>query len=313
MLIEFSVSNFRSFNEEQTLSLVAGRDRKHPENLIAKSGLRLLKAAAIYGANASGKSSLIKALDVLVDAVRLSATRLTEGDRIPGIVPFRLNSQTPEKPSRFAVKFLKEGDLYEYSLAATSRRVHEESLSRSCIGKKPEVWFTRRFQHQTQSHEWSFSGPLKEDERAVLRDRTRDNGLALSRGAEQNIKPLSDVFSAFTQFWVFDLSSSPQHLLQVTARRMIQNDVFARRILALVRDADFDIKDLSVKEVPLDGKKLSLVRRILSAPELKDLKDLNEKELLETDIRASHLVREDRKSTRLNSSHLRRSRMPSSA
>ncbi len=83
MLIEFKVGNFRSFHEPQTLSLVAGTDAKHPDNLISCGKSNLLKSAAVYGANASGKSNLIKALDLMRAFVRYSATRMNLGDVIP--------------------------------------------------------------------------------------------------------------------------------------------------------------------------------------------------------------------------------------
>ena len=70
MLIEFSIANFRSFRERQTLSMVAAPRMHKRENVFKpvieeKNFLNLLKAAVIYGPNASGKSNLLKALEVL--------------------------------------------------------------------------------------------------------------------------------------------------------------------------------------------------------------------------------------------------------
>ena len=61
MLIEFSVKNFLSFKNKVTLSMEKGNGDENLDNIIAKNGLELLKTAAIYGANASGKSNLFKA------------------------------------------------------------------------------------------------------------------------------------------------------------------------------------------------------------------------------------------------------------
>src|SRR4051794_22976733 len=100
MLIDFRVGNFRSFNEPQTLSLVAGPDEQLSGNLVTRPGLVLLKAAVLYGANASGKSNLLTALRFAADFVATSATQMTVGDAI-NVVPFRLSSESRLQPSLF--------------------------------------------------------------------------------------------------------------------------------------------------------------------------------------------------------------------
>ena len=73
MLVEFRVRNFRSFRDEQVLSLVASRDTTLEENCVREGRLKLLKSVGVYGANASGKSNLIKAIDRMRDIVLNSA------------------------------------------------------------------------------------------------------------------------------------------------------------------------------------------------------------------------------------------------
>jgi len=87
MLIEFRVINFRSFQDEQVLSLVAARDKTTlRRNCTTVGKLRLLKSAGIYGANASGKSNLIKAIGTMKDLVEDSAG--FEPDRELPVTPF---------------------------------------------------------------------------------------------------------------------------------------------------------------------------------------------------------------------------------
>ena len=64
MLIGFKVKNFRSFNELQHFSMVAGKTRNFPNHLIENKNLKLLKFSSLYGANASGKSNFILAMDL---------------------------------------------------------------------------------------------------------------------------------------------------------------------------------------------------------------------------------------------------------
>src|SRR5262249_34655966 len=125
MLIEFRVGNFRSFDAPQTFSLVASSDTRHPENCIPFGKQRLLKSAAVYGANASGKSNLIKAFDFMRRFVLSSATTMNVGDEIP-VVPFQLNPESRRQASFFEAQFVVGEVRYQYGFTATNRRVQDE-------------------------------------------------------------------------------------------------------------------------------------------------------------------------------------------
>ena len=95
MLIEYSVENFRSISEKTTFSMVPSKERKKAENLIRVEEVfgvtKLLKSAVIFGANASGKTNQIRALDLMQYIVRMSRN-FNKGDKIP-YFPFSLNSE----------------------------------------------------------------------------------------------------------------------------------------------------------------------------------------------------------------------------
>ncbi len=133
MLIEFCVGNYRSFRDPVTLSMVAAnlrsQDKQLDENNVFDAGrkLRLLTSAAIYGANASGKSNLVRAMGVMRNLVLRSA----EGTQPTGGIPverFRLSTTTAGKPSYFQVIFLLDGVRYRYGFEATSEQVVSEWL-----------------------------------------------------------------------------------------------------------------------------------------------------------------------------------------
>ena len=111
MLIEFKVANFRSIREQQTLSLVASNADKSLNGCVIErplpglAGLRFLKGAALYGANASGKSNVIQAMGFLRDFVVNSATKLQPGDKT-GAEPFKLDRESAKKPSEFEITFV---------------------------------------------------------------------------------------------------------------------------------------------------------------------------------------------------------------
>lgn len=252
MLIDFRVANFRSFNEEQTLSLVASKDETHPDHLLHGERLNLLKAAAIYGPNASGKSNLIKALGCMRSFVVHSATKMNQGDRIGWMDPFRFAPDCERRPSTFEVTVLVGQTRFEYGFSATHERVYKEWLTAyPPAPSKRQGWFEREFEPSTDQTRWVFRPPLKSHGR-ILEEKTRDNGLVLSRGAELNIALLSDLFLWFrNHVRVFDFSEPPYAFRHLTAARIKEDEVLAARVNQLIRHADMDIEGVSIVEVPL--------------------------------------------------------------
>jgi hypothetical protein len=246
MMIEFRVGNFRSFDEAQTFSLVASSDTRHPDNCIPFGKVQVLKSAAVFGANASGKSNLIRALDFMWRFVLHSATRMNVGDPIP-VVPFQLNPESRGKPSFFEAAFVVGEVRYQYGFTAISSRVQDEWLIAYPKGR-PQHLLERRFDPETEQTAWTFRGELRQGA-SLLKERTRDNGLALSRGAELNIGPLTAVFLWFLRkMSVRDLSISPASLIEQTAMRLKNDAAFRERVLCLLRHADLGISDLEVSE-----------------------------------------------------------------
>ncbi|MBM4039511.1 MAG: ATP-binding protein [Planctomycetes bacterium] len=252
MLIEFRVSNFRSFREEQVLSLVASKDKAHPDNLIPAGKFSLLKSAAIFGLNASGKSNLVKAFEVMESFVEASATKMNQGDRIEGIVPFLLDAETRVKPSSFEVTAIVKGTRFNYGFSATRERVHDEWLVVWPDAGRAQNWFERRLDPGTQETHWMFRGPLKGEER-MLRERTRDNCLVLSRGAELNFANLGRFFLWFRAgLFSVDLSDRPTWLARFTAQQVEADTRYRGFTTQLLQHADLGID--GIKLITEDGR-----------------------------------------------------------
>ena len=127
MLIRFFVENFLSFKDEVEFSMVAGRTRKHRDHIITtgkRNDIRLLKTGVIYGANASGKSNLIKAIAFAQDFV----TRGTLNTKYISLAPFLFDSVTANKPSTFRFEIKCETRSYIYGFAVDRKQVHSEEL-----------------------------------------------------------------------------------------------------------------------------------------------------------------------------------------
>jgi AAA15 family ATPase/GTPase len=246
MLVELRIANYRSIFEEQIFSMVASKDRKHPDNLIAFDGFHLLKATGIYGSNAAGKSNLIKAIQFLQYMVITSATHMNAGDPITGAVPFRLSTETLKQPSRVEITFIADQVAYKYGFTATRERVQEEWLRSYAPDGTEQPWFDRRFNPHTNNTVWVFDGPLSQD-RELLRERTRDNSLALSTGPRENVKPLGVIYQWFRRnLRIFDLSEPLDGLRYHGAELYGEDRDYRPRVARLLADADFQIEGFTL-------------------------------------------------------------------
>lgn len=198
MLIEMSVANFRSLNGAQTFSLVKGKgDELAVSNsfkVASVNELELLRSAAIYGPNASGKSNFLRALQTMKHVVLESATSRQRGDRLP-VTPFRLSPETRQAPSEFEVTFLVEGVRYQYGFSATPEQIHEEWLLAYPKGRA-QRWFTRVWMAEQNRFEWELGNNLT-GEKQLWQKSTRDNALFLSTAVQLNSEQLQPVFDWF--------------------------------------------------------------------------------------------------------------------
>ncbi|MCY4344018.1 MAG: ATP-binding protein [Gammaproteobacteria bacterium] len=192
MLIEFSVENYRSIKDQAQLSLVAdsSQERRNTHVVEVASGsarpIALLRSAGIYGANAAGKTNLLKALETMRQVVTRSATEL---DALP-ITPFRFDMASETKPATFELQCLAGGVRYQYGFSATQDTIVGEWLYAWPNGRL-QTWFERR-----ASGSVKFGDKLLGD-KEVWRRSTRPNALLLSTAITLNsvqLRPLFDWF-----------------------------------------------------------------------------------------------------------------------
>ncbi len=183
MLLEFRVGNFRSYAAEKRFSMVAGSGKELLSNTMTIEGFdrsSLLRSAAIYGANASGKSNLIHAFAFFRHFVLSSSENRQDGDKIP-VHPFLLDPKLASSPSQFEMTFLRDGVRHQYGFVVSRERVHEEWLTVYPKGK-PQEWFQRTLD-STGKSTWSWSRTHLRGDKSQLANRTRDNAaLPLRRG-----------------------------------------------------------------------------------------------------------------------------------
>ncbi|MCD4823030.1 MAG: ATP-binding protein [Phycisphaerae bacterium] len=253
MLVEFRVKNFRSFRGEQVLSLVAGSDKSLEENCIDAGKLKLLKTTAIYGPNASGKSNLIKAIDVMRDIVLKSAD-YKPGEDMP-VVPYRLDAESEDMPTEFEVTFIHEKIRYQYGFALTKKRVEEEWLGAFPEGRtidRVQSWFGRTYDKKTEKEGWEFGSFLK-GQKQQLADITKANTLFLSVAAQWNNKQLTTVYEWFQKY--LQILPPKDQFAPVTAHAFIDKELkelkvdIVEFVNAFLENADLGIRGVEVSKL----------------------------------------------------------------
>jgi uncharacterized protein len=254
MLIEFSVTNFKSIQTTQTLSMVASPATELQEQnsfTTSENGVpRLLRSVAIYGPNASGKSNLLEAIDFMESFVTESSKEGQEGEPIE-VKPFLFNTVSRTDPSEFEVLFLQEGVRYQYGFAVNYTRVTHEWLIAYPEGR-PQRWFERKCDTAANKESWYFGSKFK-GHKTVLQETTRSNALFLSTAVQLNNEQLKPVFNWFHQkLRTIGVSG----LAPTYSASLCKTDAGRKRVLELLNAADLSISDLKVEMKKFDSADL---------------------------------------------------------
>jgi len=249
MLIEFSVGNYRSFKDVVTLSMVAADEAADNDELDKNNVFKvnqnfsLLKSAAIYGANASGKSNLILALYFMQSFV-INSSKLQITDKID-LEKFRLSSETEDKPSFFKIVFYLDNKTYEYSFEVTQERVISEGLS--CT---PKTRKTNIFSREKDKIKYSKSLMKGKD----VKDLTKKNTLFLSIAAQFNDPLAGKILLWFSRLKIIS-GSQLENLRQLSIDYLSREQNLKNEIVFLIKKLDLSIKDMSIEvgRKPLDN------------------------------------------------------------
>jgi energy-coupling factor transporter ATP-binding protein EcfA2 len=198
MLIEFSISNFRSFREKQTFSMVAAPrlwkgDNVFKPDVEVEKLPNLLKVAAIYGPNASGKSNLIKAFDIVRDI----ANRQPSATFTPfPVAPFRFDLELANQPTRIEIHFIYAKQRYQFDLALTQERIIEERLMAFPKGKETLLY---ERQHTSSGDEYKFGSQLEggKDLHELWRKVTGTQVLFISQAVANSSEDLNQLRTPF--------------------------------------------------------------------------------------------------------------------
>lgn len=238
MLLEFKVSNFRSFKEMAVLSLKASGSNEHPENLVSEAhGARALKSAVIYGPNAAGKSNLIKALVAAIMIVRTSVTRQIDS-QIPFVEPFAF-CDGGRKDSSFEFEFMLGSRRYVYGFSCTRKKVTEEHLV-LYSSQRP----TRVFSRKGEKYDFFNSNTARILD--PLKERNTPNKLFLATATNWNADATKEAFMWFSRY--IDVFDSQQPMLQsLELYEADRNGELRQFTTRLLKESDINISDYTVE------------------------------------------------------------------
>lgn len=254
MLVQFSVENVLSFDEEQVFSMVATSGDQHPAHLVPdvpRKGASVLRAAALYGANGAGKSNLVQ-------AIRFAKNLIVEGTRGTqpiAVRPFKLGSNA-NRPSKFEFIIKTQGVLYNYGFRLDSTRIHEEWLY--ATPNKQEVKFFERTTSEDGKADVevgpSLSGRSKQKQfLQFVAQGTRQNQLFLTEALERNVAEVKPVTSWFQKsLLILSAEASPNSL----EMGLHEDEALTDFLQAVLRNIGTGIDEVSTKEVNFDFSEL---------------------------------------------------------
>ncbi|WP_425421862.1 AAA family ATPase [Phaeodactylibacter xiamenensis] len=245
MLIDFSVQNYRSFFQRQTLSLKATRITEFQENVFLEdsSQSKLLKVMSVYGANSSGKSNLLRAMGrmkaILFENFQQRSNESISHD------PFLLSEKSGEEPTVFEILFATKMHVYRYGFEFNESKFTGEWLFEH-KGKEQHPYFIR-IEDGIQVFETFLEGN-------DLEEKTRDNALFLSVVNQFNGPISKEVIDWFNNFNIIDGVGHTDY--RAVTFKMLEDDSTKAKLMDFYRGLDLGFNNLFIDKTPFDPSKL---------------------------------------------------------
>ena len=241
MILELRLSNIFSMRDEVTLDLQAAniftqKARALEGNLFTACGERMLKSVAVFGANASGKSNVVKGIRACVGMIRNSHNY--NEDTTFDFVPFKFDGYD-RKPNSFYVRFLMEGIEYEYSFSMTKHEILTEQMYYYPNGRKSLVFSRDESKGTDKRCVYDFK-PLLKRPMDVAANTSRKT-LFISRASQMDREIAKRVFRFFSEEVVLDYHA-PQEMVVEKMLKEQKSD-----LLDILRTADSDIVDIRME------------------------------------------------------------------
>ena len=251
MIQEFQVQNFYSIRERQTISFVPTNDSNMRGQYVheVSDGVELLKIGIVYGSNASGKTTLLRALSYFRSTMLNKPESKNEGMRY---FPFLLDKHSRDEHSHMQMTFWVNGEKYIMSLEFDSKRIYDESLI-VYTSARPTTLYKRIYQLESDHTEVSFgakAGIDKATQRAIEGNTTNNCTVMAAFGqSNAHVSKLNDVFDFFLSGMQNILT--PRDYLSFDVKNELKNDKDGKKkrfLLQLLKASDFNIVDMTLDE-----------------------------------------------------------------
>ena len=252
MLIEFRVSNYRSFRDEAVLSMEAAGIGSFKKSLIKFSPtgkttskpVRLLPSVAIYGKNGGGKSNIIRAFWLSVQFIR-NAQRTQHENAVIPIHPFMLDDDSRTKPTEFEFVYVYNGIKYYYGFAATKDQITREYLYHAPKGQKSLVFFRK-------GQRFEFRENTEKKKRQLISEAVAANQLYFAVACTMNEKSCIDAMRWFREciFFSRDYTDIPEQLLNYSEDSNMLQAIsnYAKMADVGIRDMQFEVKSTELSD-----------------------------------------------------------------
>lgn len=248
MIINFSIENFGSIKEKQTLSFLANKSDHLEDYYIIEpiKGLRLNKLALIYGANASGKTTVLKALNFLKRICTQPFDKKTEKFDFE---PFLFDENTPNQNTKFELEFVQNEIRYYYEVELNKNCIVKEKLYN--FNPNKAIVFERITDEKKELTSVKFGSKIPK--RKTLEDSleifTLWNNTVFGgfQKANLDISILKDIFEWF-YYTNSPLFSTDTIIKDVISKNIINNKYFKNNIIKILKKADLNITDIIIKE-----------------------------------------------------------------
>lgn len=242
MILEVRLSNFFSIKDEVVLDLRAGniqtkQAKELRDHYFSNDKDNVLKSVAIYGANASGKSNIIKAIRF---CCRMVFHSHTHNENVSfNFQPFKFDGYQ-NKPSHFFIRFVSNDIEYEYSYSLTRTEILTEELHYYPNKRKAKIFSRDERIEGEKKDKYSFSNVIKRP--LDVAENTSVKTLFISRASQMDRVIGKELFNYFNERFILGYSGFNSHSLE---RNLIANKEFLLKALQI---ADSDIVDISYKK-----------------------------------------------------------------
>ena len=262
MLIEFHVKNFGPVKDTQTLSMLANSDTDLEDYYVHEIGnLRVLKLAVIYGPNASGKTTVLKALDFLRSLVLTPSIQKSEK---LDFTPFLFDETSRNEVSWMRIVFIQDDIKFEYEIAFTHFAVMAEQLNYYPNGRQ-SVFFSRKtdLANEVSSINWGSKVKIKSRDKAILEGNTLWNESVLAAFNKSNIQSselmsIQDWFQNYLQMMILPNTNMINWANKVQEKSTNDKSM----MVDFLKKADVQIgnMEITVSEIPIDAKEIELIQ-----------------------------------------------------